>query len=197
MRSGVLQHMFIHQQPPRKAHKQHWREEGENKAQRWAGTGSAVMEAALGQLIHISRQAGKTKGHSKLSELPAEILDPTAGKRREGAWARTRHCQSRVSRASESSSGAHGDESGENCSICSRNRTATVWEALIAHSLLPSIHLASVFCQKNKWSSWLKRAMFPNVHTCGLGSGCPFSYCIFLIINGGIVICLLIQTGQI
>ena len=38
--------------------------------------------------------------------------------------------------------------------------------------------------------------MFPNIYACVLGSGGPFSY-IFLIINGEILICLLIETGQI
>lgn len=102
------------------------------------------------------RHAGKTKGCSKLSELPGEILDPAAGRKREGPWARTRHRQSRErQKQQESSSGVHPDERGENCSVCSRNRTAS--EGGTYSPFPPSFHTLSwCFLPENKWSSWLE-----------------------------------------
>lgn len=101
--------------------------------------------------------------------------------------------------AAEPPSGAHGDERelqqrlqwGQDCDRVG----STKGKLQPVPSLLPYTQL--VFSAKKKLRPWLKRAMFPNICACVSGSGGPFIYYIFPIINGEILTCLLIETGQI
>lgn len=176
-----------------------WKWSIEGGWDRFSSNGSG---AARNGATRSHGHAGKTKGLGKLSELPAKIAGPATGKRREGASAGTGHHQTKEHQSSGAALGGSWRwKRREQQQWLQWDRTATEWEALRGRysQFPPSFHtLASGFCKKKKRKRpWLKRAMFPNIYPCVSGSGGPFGYYIFLIVNGEILICLLIQTGQI
>lgn len=135
----------------------------------------------------------ETEGLRARSELPAEIpvLLQEQGKSLEQRWAPPGQGAAK----SRGSPRGSRREKRKLQRVCSGYRVGSTERSLQpVPSLLDT--LTERFLPKNNRHP-VSKALFPNTHTRVSGSGAPFSFYIFLEIDGGILSCLLIQTSNL
>lgn len=135
----------------------------------------------------------KTEGLRAQPELPSQVLLQARAGKEPGTGLGSPRAVS--TKEQSQPQGLPGRKGGN----CSRSAVGTGWEALRgAYSLfLPfCIHLACVFYQKNNGHP-VSKVLFSNIYAQVSGSEGPFSYYIFLKIDGDILSCLLIQTSNL